>query len=756
MDAKENARGLGGRECDEATKEETGMTTRKEHGTAATRRETPSFEDAELLARAGYDLIPLRDGSKAPRDKNWPTRRYVAADVIAEARAHGSSLGVRLGPTDLVVDVDPRNGGDFSLRTLVAECGLDLEECPHVLTGGGGHHYYLRKPAGLATVGGLPQYPGIDFKKQGGQVVAPGSVHPDTGRHYESEFWMLGPDETPQAPAELLKVLRVHRVERPAGNLEADRWGDITPEQLAGALADLPPDDFGEGAHEDWFQLMCACHHGTAAAGREEFIAWSTQAPGYGDHAELIGYRWDSLAARSGHGGRKTTVRYLHQVLAKYGLSVPHAEPEDDFEEVTDEELASLSQRIEAAGVWPRLATTETGKVKNDFHNCLALVRRLAPQIGLVHDTFGGETHLAAEHLPWGGAGSRLDDDTVRRIRAFLVQTMKVNWGKDDVMEALLTVALENTVHPVREYLDRQIWDGEERLDGWLTRYAGVEDNAYTRAVGAKVLLAAVRRVRVPGCKFDNVMVLEGEQGVGKSSLIRVLCPNGDWFSDTPLGNTESKEAALALRGRWIIELGEMSVLKRSAVESLKQFVSSGTDKVRLPYERMTKSLDRQCVFIGTTNQAEYLMDATGNRRFWPIKVRGVDLEGISLVRDQLWAEAAHRESEGESLTLPKELWAEAQVEQESRRTEHPWVDVLGDILSGGIWPPGNEPRVIDRVHTSTLFDMLGIAAKDRTPADSKQLRTVMERSLGWTHRENMRIDGKQGKGYEKPVKACL
>ncbi|HEL4163755.1 TPA: bifunctional DNA primase/polymerase [Stenotrophomonas maltophilia] len=335
MAAKENARMQGGRKV--TTDQE--MELAEAHGiNDAARRpvDTPSFDDVEFLARAGYELIPLRHGGKAPKDKDWPNRRYATAAVIAEARARGSNLGVRLGPTDLVVDVDQRNGGDASLRALVADCGLDLGRSPHVATGGGGHHYYLRKPEGLATVGRLPQYPGIDFKKQGGQVVAPGSVHPETGRRYESEFWMLGPDETPDAQAALLELLRVRQVEMPAGTGDADRWGEVAPSQLAAALAGLPADDYGEGTHDEWFQLMCACHHATAGAGREEFIAWSTQAAGYGDHAESIGYRWDSLASRTGQGGRPTTVRHLHQVLARHGADIPHGAPEEDFDAYED------------------------------------------------------------------------------------------------------------------------------------------------------------------------------------------------------------------------------------------------------------------------------------------------------------------------------------------------------------------------------------------------------------------------------------
>lgn len=350
MAAQENAHGVLDRGRKVTTDQETEPA--RAHGiNDAERRpaDTPSFDDAEFLVRAGYELIPLRGGSKAPRDKDWPYRRYDPAAVLAEARARNGNLGVRLRATDMVVDVDPRNGGDDSLRALVANCGLDLGACPHVATGGGGHHYYLRKPEGLATVGRLPRYPGIDFKKQGGQVVAPGSVHPETGRRYESEFWMLGPDETPDAPAALLELLRVRQVEMPAGTGDADRWGEVTPEQLAAALADLPPDDYGEGTHDDWFQLMCACHHATAGAGREEFIAWSTQAAGYGDHGESIGYRWDSLASRTGQGGRPTTVRHLHQVLARHGAGVPHAAPEDDFDAYEDP--AELGRGVDDAAL---------------------------------------------------------------------------------------------------------------------------------------------------------------------------------------------------------------------------------------------------------------------------------------------------------------------------------------------------------------------------------------------------------------------
>lgn len=313
-------------------------------------------------------------------------------------------------------------------------------------------------------------------------------------------------------------------------------------------------------------------------------------------------------------------------------------------------------------------------------------------------------------------------------------------------------------MHPVRDYLDGLTWDGVPRIDKLLVTYAGAMDNAYVRAIGAKTLIAGVRRVRQPGCKFDNVIVLEGSQGCGKSSFVKLLSPHVEWFSDSPIGNTESKDAPLSLQGRWIIELGEMSVLSKSGVEALKAFVSSSIDHVRRPYGRMHEELRRQCIFIGTTNQATYLKDQTGNRRFWPVKVGVIDLDALVADRDQLWAEAAAREAEGESLFLPQDLWEMAAIEQEERVSEDPWADILRAYVDRKIvWVgDGNYKEVepMDRVHTSMLLtDALQIPAGSLRPEHTQRLKIVMEKYLGWEHKSNVRVghEGKQGRGYVRP-----
>lgn len=742
MDMKENARGQGGREG--TTDQETELS--KAHGindVAGSPSLKPLFAPMRAYVEAGHCLILLHRGDKRPISTGWTRTQTKPAEVLAHAEREGLNVGVRLRPMDLVIDADPRNypAGRDSLAELASDIGLDFGTCPHVITGGGGHHYYLRKPADIPILGTLQKYPGVEFKTAGQQVVAAGSVHPN-GKRYESEFFLLGLDEMPPASDSLLELIRRPELQQ---ETDAELWGELTPEMLAATLEHLDPSDFRE--HDEWLNLMMACHHATAGEGREQFIDWSTSDPDYIDDRHIIGRRWDSLHS-AGRGGKPITVKYLHKVVQAAGGAVPHSAPEDDFDIVPfDGEML------------PAMRRTDAGKIVSNFPNCLKLMRHIRDQLGLAYDEFGGSTHLTAAELPWSvDVGRRLDDDVVRRIRQYFVEATDANWTKDDVLEAALTIARENTVHPVRDYLDGLTWDGVPRIDKLLVTYAGAMDNAYVRAIGAKTLIAGVRRVRQPGCKFDNVIVLEGSQGSGKSSFVKLLSPHVEWFSDSPIGNTESKDAPLSLQGRWIIELGEMSVLSKSGVEALKAFVSSSIDHVRRPYGRLHEELRRQCIFIGTTNQATYLKDQTGNRRFWPVKVGIIDLDALVADRDQLWAEAAAREAEGESLFLPQELWEMAAIEQEGRVAEDPWADILRAYVDRKVvWTDdGNykEVQPMDRVHTSMLLsEALQIRPGDQRPEHTQRLKIVMEKYLGWKHKDNVRVgnEGKQGRGYQRP-----
>ena len=189
---------------------------------------------------------------------------------------------------------------------------------------------------------------------------------------------------------------------------------------------------------------------------------------------------------------------------------------------------------------------------------------------------------------------------------------------------AVTKVADDRAYHPLRAYLaGLPEWDGSPRVDTLLIDYLGATDNAYIRAVTRKTLCAAAARVYSPGCKFDTILVLNGPQGIGKSTLIAKL--GGEWFSDSlQLSDTHDKTAAEKLQGYWILEIGELAGLRKAEVETLRSFLSRQNDIYRASFGRRATPHPRQCVFIGTTNaESGYLRDTTGNRRFWPVKVSG-------------------------------------------------------------------------------------------------------------------------------------
>ena len=260
--------------------------------------------------------------------------------------------------------------------------------------------------------------------------------------------------------------------------------------------------------------------------------------------------------------------------------------------------------------------------------------------------------------------------------------TLTSEFMVDSVMKAQARL---NTIHQVRHYLDVLVWDGQPRIDTWLQYYCAAtpstEQAEYTRQVGAKFFLSAVARIFRPGCKVDSALILEGEQGVGKSTAIQKLC-GADHFGDN-LPSMSSKDASSYIRGKWIVELGELSAMQRNEVEIVKAFISRTEERFRPAYGRNEVRYPRQCVFAGTTNRSDFLRDETGNRRFWPVKVGKVDLARLEADRDQLWAEAVSRFNAGENWWLEGEVLKVAATVQEDRVQEDAWLGTISNYLAG-------------------------------------------------------------------------
>lgn len=301
-------------------------------------------------------------------------------------------------------------------------------------------------------------------------------------------------------------------------------------------------------------------------------------------------------------------------------------------------------------------------------------------------------------------------------IQHWLLLAYGVKFNREAVEMGAMKAALAQAFHPIRDYLDSLTWDGTPRLDTMLIRHAGAADSAWVHAVTAKTLIAAVARAREPGVKVDTMLVLESAQGRMKSSMLCVLAGER-YFSDN-LGDVSHKDAQIHLNGKWIVEIAELDAIRKADNSRTKSFISRQVDQYRPPYGRRDVYVPRSCIFIGTTNSSEYLTDASGGRRFWPVEIpKRIDLDAIRAERDQLWAEADARHQRGEPWHLDDDLERDAAIEQERRYRPHPWEDVLREKLAHK-----------NQTTFAECLDLLGIELSKQTNVHSNEIAKTLRR----------------------------
>jgi predicted P-loop ATPase len=376
-------------------------------------------------------------------------------------------------------------------------------------------------------------------------------------------------------------------------------------------------------------------------------------------------------------------------------------------------------------------------------------------------------------------------DDAI--LRVYLESRYNLLFGKDNITDAVVSISREKTVNPVKERIESVKWDGKPRAANYFIDYLGAENNHYTKAVTKVWLTGLIARVYNPGCKFEIVPILEGKQGLGKSTAASILYP--DKFNDTIDSLGKQKDDYQQLQGSWILEIAELSAMKKTDVEKVKNFISAQVDNYRNSYGRYSIPHPRKCVFIGTTNQTDYLKDATGERRFYPIKC-GVNKPAKNVWKPdhqdilQILAEAKTWFDNKSPLYLDKETMQEAKKYQAAAETVDPMKDAIEDFLNMEVptnWADlsssdkqayfryrganlsdwlnnklSSEREPLKQTTTREIMEVVFNKTVDkylmgRTNSEAKKIKLIMDNMNKWSS-QRIRINGKRVRGYMREI----
>ncbi len=434
---------------------------------------------------------------------------------------------------------------------------------------------------------------------------------------------------------------------------------------------------------------------------------------------------------------------------------------------MAEERIAVAEEDFPQGENWAAaLEREKSGVLKNTLGNLLLILNRDEHLAGIRYNRLANQIY--GENLPWERPHEPWRDADTAQLVAYIDKRYGIFSARNYEL-ALTKAADDRSYHPIREYLNGlPPWDGTPRVDTLLIDYLGAEDSPYTRAVTRKTLVAAVARIKRPGTKHDSILVLNGRQGIGKSTLFARL--GGKWYSDSlSISDMKDKTAPEKLQGYWILELGELAGIKKMDVETVKSFITRTDDKYRPSYGRAVESHPRQCIIVGTTNSdGGFLRDITGNRRFWPVRVTGNgtkhpwELSDI----DQIWAEALVRYAEGEELYLTGELAAAAFAEQREAMENDDREGLVAEYLETLLpenWDamdiyrrleyfrsPDDPTRAKGTVRRTQVCVMeiwcecFGKSRESIKKADSYEIQGILNRLGGWVKCTS----GKTGKRY--------
>ena len=672
-------------------------------------------------ARRGFAVFPCGADKKPLTPHGFKDATADLGKVAGFWQAHPRALvGLPTGAASglFVIDLDTdRETGEAIGEASLAVLGLSdlINAVPTVATPSGGRHLYFRANGMGCSAGKLG--PKIDTRGEGGYVIASGSKSPAGA--YRIIAGQIDRETLTDVPESILGHLR--------GNPRAHRLSIDTGRQIdfpnRGQKADLPevqailgfiPPDSGYGVRVAVLMGLHD-HFNGSSEGLDLACQWIATGPHY--RPDEITRKWASFKSGGGIGWgsvcdmARRNGADLATIARQFRGRMQQDNPGNRAVKLADDAQRTEARKASTRPKWcvdlacNHLETTPEWEGVLAYDEFVGLTMLLKP--------IPGTTVPRCSFTP----RPLSDPDLTAALRWFNRHGFP-DATKTAVVDAVFAVAGQTILSPVRHYLESLIWDGTPRVADWLTRYCGADPLALTAKVGQAWLVSAVARALTPGCKADCALVLEGKQGAGKSSILRAL--GGEWFHDG-LSNLHDKDASSGLRGKWIIELPELSAMRRSDTEAVKAFLSRTEERYRPAYARAEVVEPRRCVFAGTTNRTDYLTDDTGGRRFWPVVVGAVNLADLTRDRDQIWAEAVALFQGGAQWWLDRQDEGAAAAVIATRAADDPWA---ADVL-----------RVVDclgEVSTRDVFQQIGIGIERQTKPDAMRITGILTRA-GWT-----------------------
>lgn len=653
--------------------------------------EIKPYQAAVEYINMGLAVFPIKYKDKIPLTRNGCKDATTDAAIVKAwwQKYPNANVGIATGlksgglfVIDLDIDEDKGINGYQTIRDWERKNGI-LPDTWSSITGRGGYHLFFKSSKQITNRTGILE--GVDIRGEGGYIVAPPSTHAN-GHKYE---WEYSPDdfELVEADEVVYKLLETDKREK------AESFK-------------LPEIIISGKRNETIFRFAC-----------------SLQAKGLPDEAI------------------EASVKAINETKCQPPLK--DSELNTIINSVYRFEKGKaiiLNSNHEAIQIErePNFSYNDNGKIKQTIENMSEAIQYDPELYGKIkYNTLSYSPYVYGE-LPWEKKDTYREwnnsDDS--NLKCYIEAKYGLK-SMEKIMEALTVVVNRNPFNPVIEYLESIKWDGKKHIENLLPDYLGVEKNKYSIECMKLFMLGAINRAYCPGCKFDYMPVLVGEQGVGKSTFFKVLAGNDNWYNDN-FNTVEGDKAAEKLRGMWMVELAELLATKKAKeVESIKAFLTSTIDSYRPPYGRRTEQRPRVCVFAGTTNNSHFLTDRTGNRRYLPLIVCKKRVKKSLFKKEameefkQAWGEALHIfRTENPELILSEDLQNVAQEMQNAFIEEDVRIGIIQEWL---------DHTHEEYVCAAMLFEQaLGNECQKPSRRDSNDIHDIMLHSItGWKKVEN-------------------